>query len=204
MLEHGVEHGHASTIHARHDVLRGRCAPGDDVYIHLEPGPGHSDRRPYAILFVHHVVLGQDVKNLPATRQRHGLGGVDRSSHVFSRNLTVLSSHGHDPAAVEPFDVGAGQTEMDRIDLHACCELGLLDRLLDRLHCGFEVHDDTAPDAVRLGHPDPNDVESTVVQDLTDNGRDLRRPDVKTYEISLFACHASSFRCRANSRSHRN
>ena len=42
LLEHGIEHRDARTVHARDDVLRRRRAAGHDVDVDLEPGAGHA------------------------------------------------------------------------------------------------------------------------------------------------------------------
>ena len=93
-------------------------------------------------------------------RQRHRLGGVDRAPHVLARDLAVLAGDRDHAAAVEALDVRARQRQVDRVDLDAGHQLGLVDRLLDRIDRRLEVDDDAAPDAARLGDAEADDVEA--------------------------------------------
>ena len=79
------------------------------------------------------------------------LGGVEGAAHVLARDLAVLAGDRDHAAAVDAADVRAGQPEVHRVDLDAGRQLGLLERLLDRLDRGLEVDDDAAPDAARIG-----------------------------------------------------
>jgi hypothetical protein len=78
------------------------------------------------------------------------------------------------------------------VDLDARHQLGFLDRLLDRLDGGLEVDDDAAADAARLGHADADDVDAVVLDELADDGADLRSADVEAYEIPVLPSHMSS------------
>ena len=142
--------------------------------------PGHADRRADAVLLVDDEVLRQHVQHLAAGRQRHRARGVERAPHVLARDLAVLAGHGHHAAAVEALDVGAAHGQVRRADLDAGHELGLFDRLLDGVDGGFEVDDDAALQALRLGHADADDVEPAAV------GRPRPPP-----------CTPSTCRCRA-------
>ena len=184
----------AGAVHARDDVLRRALAAGDDVDVDLEARAGHADRRADAVLLVDDEVLRQHVEDLAAGRQRHRLGGVDRAPHVLARDLAVLAGDGDHAAAVEALDVRARQREVHRVDLDAGHQLGLLDRLLDRVDRRLEVDDDAAPDAARLGDAEPDDVEAVAVEHLADDGRHLRRADVEPDQISLFTRHSASGR----------
>ena len=91
------------------------------------------------------------------------------------------------PAAVEALDVRPDSAEVDRVDLDAGHQLGLVDRLLDRLDRGLEIDDDTAADAARLGDAEADDVERRVVEQFADHGGDLRGADVQAdRDIVLF------------------
>ena len=121
--------------------------------------------------------------------QRHRLGGVDCAPHVFAGDLAVLAGDGDDAAAVDAVHVGARQAEVDRVDLDAGGQLGLLERLLDRLDGGLEVHDHAAPDAPRVGAAHPDDVERPVVARLADDRGHLRGADVEADDVSLLTAH---------------
>src|SRR5262249_1376701 len=83
---------------------------------------------------------------------------------------------------------------MHRADLDARGELGLVDRLLDRRDRRLGVGADAAADAPRLGEPEADDVEPSVVGHLADDGGDLRRPDVEPDQVSFFTSHVVSCR----------
>ena len=110
--------------------------------------PVMPDRRADAVLLVDDEVLRQHVQDLAAARQRDRLGRVDGAPHVLARDLAVLAGDRDDAAAVERLDVRARQAEVHRVDLDAGGQLGLVDRLLDRLDRRLEVDDDAAPDAL--------------------------------------------------------
>src|SRR5262245_36374270 len=81
---------------------------------------------------------------------------------------------------------------MDRVDLDAGHELGFLDRLLDGVHRGLEVHDDAATDAVGFGDADADDVDTVAFQDFSDDCRHRRCADVEADQVSLSPRHAAS------------
>src|SRR5262245_19567449 len=191
LLDDGFGDVDPRAVHARHDVLRRALAARDDVDVDLETRPRHSDRRADTVLLVDDEVLRQDVKDLAAGRQRYCLRRVDRPPNVFAGDLTVLAGDRDDAPAVESFDMRPGQGEVDRIDLHAGHELGFFDGLFDRVHRRFEIYDDPAPDAARLGHADSDDIQ-TGVQDLRDDCSHLRRADVEPDEVPLFTPHSAS------------
>src|SRR5690606_1201821 len=64
-----------------------------------------------------------------------------------------------------------------------------VDRSLDRLDRGFEIHDDAAPDPLRVSEPDADDVEPPVLGGLSDDGGDLRRADVEPDQVPFLARH---------------
>ncbi len=194
LFDHRLRHRDAGAVHARDDVLRRALAAGDDVDVDLETRAGHADRRADAVLLVDDEVLRQDVQDLAAGRQRHGLRRVDGPAHVFTGDLAVLPRHRDHAAAVESLHVGAREREVDRVDLDPGHQLGFFDRLLDRLDRRFEVDDDAAADAARFGDAEADDVEALAVEHLADDGRHLRRADVEPDQIPLFTRHAASGR----------
>ena len=111
------------------------------------------------------------------------------SSRVISRFLPATAIT---PRLLKPLMCGPGQRQVHRVDLDAGHQLGLLDRLLDRVDRRLEVDDDAAPDAARLGDADADDVEPVAVEHLADDRRHLRRADVEPDQIPLFSRHAAS------------
>src|SRR6185369_13211310 len=120
-------------VHAGDQVLRRGGAAVDDVDVDLEARAGHADGRADAVLFVDHEVLRQHVDDFAAGRQRHGLGGIDRATHILARDLARFAGDGDHTAAVEAVHVRAGQTEVDAVDLDAGGQLGFFEGLFDRL-----------------------------------------------------------------------
>ncbi len=90
------------------------------------------------------------------------------------------------------FDVRARERQVYRIDFDARHQLGLFNRSLDRLDSGLEIDDDAAADTARFGDAETHHVEAVAVEDLADDCRHLRRADVESHEVSLFARHAAS------------
>ena len=182
----------AGAVHAGDDVLRRALAAGDDVHVHLQPRAGHAHWSADAILLVDDEVLGQHVEDLASRRQRHRLRCVDRAAHVLAGDLAILAGDGDHAAAVESLDVRAREREMDRIDFDAGHQLGLFDRLLDRLDGCLGVDDEAAPDAARLGDAEADDVEAPAVQHLAHHRGHLRGADVQPDQVSFSSCHSAS------------
>ncbi|MNC88346.1 hypothetical protein D3C83_41490 [compost metagenome] len=132
------------------------------------------------------------MQDLAPGRQGHRLRRVDRPPHVVAADLAVLAGDGDDATAVEALDVRARQRQVYRVDLDAGHQLGLVDRLLDRLDRRLEVHDDAALDAPRLGDADADDVEAAVVERLADDADHRRRADVEADDVLVFTRHPSS------------
>src|SRR4029079_1569616 len=84
--------------------------------------------------------------------------------HILARDFAVLAGDRDHAAAVESLDVRTRQGEVNGIDFHTGHQLVFLNRLLDRIDGRFEVDDDAAPDATRLGHAEPDNVEAAVVE----------------------------------------
>src|SRR5262249_55622275 len=118
---------------------------------------------------------------------------VDGAADVFARDLAVLAGHGNHPAAVESLDVRPGQRQVDGVNLDAGHQLRFVDRLLDRVDRGFEVHDDAAADSARFGDAEPDDVETVAVEHFADDRRHFRGADVEPDQIPFFSRHSASF-----------
>src|SRR2546425_6817815 len=51
-LEHDILHGEAGAVDGPHDVLHRRHGARDDVHLHLEPHPRHTERLAHAVLII--------------------------------------------------------------------------------------------------------------------------------------------------------
>ena len=71
------------------------------------------------------------------------------SSRVISRFFPATAIT---PRLLNPLMCGPDRRQVHRVDLDPGHQLGLLDRLLDRVHRRLEVHHDAASDASRLRH----------------------------------------------------
>ena len=108
------------------------------------------------------------------------------SSRVTSRFLPATATT---PRLLKPLMCGPLTPRWTDADLDAGHQLRFLDRLLDRLHGGVEIDDDAALESLRLRHAEPDDVDATVVDQLADDGADLRGPDVEPYYVPFMSCH---------------
>ncbi len=143
------------------------------------------------------------MQDLASAGQRHGLCRVEGAAHVIAHDLAALAGHRDHAPAVEALDVRTGDREMHGVDLHAGRQLGFLDRLLDRFDGRFEVGDDAPADAMRLGDADADDVEAVFVDQLADNGGDLRGADVESDDVFLVPGHVCSLRAWGRARPYR-
>ena len=101
------------------EVLERGHGGGDDVDVDLELDAAHADRVLDAVLVVDDELLGDDVDDVAVRGDGDGLGLVDDAPHVLAGDLAVLAGDGDDAAAVEALDVGPGDAEEGRVDLHA-------------------------------------------------------------------------------------
>ena len=160
----------------------------DDMDLHVEARSRHAVGLLDAVLVVDDELLGQDMKDLLGPGDVDGPGGVNGPRHVGGADLPVLDG-GH-ALRLEPLDVVSGDPHIDRVDLHAGHELRFLHRFLDGLHGAVDVHHHALFQAVGRADADPDDVHLAVVLRFADDGADLGRTQVKTYDdIVRFLCH---------------
>ena len=99
------------------------------------------------------------------------------------------------PRLLNPLMCGPESARWTRVDFDARHQLGFFDRLFDRIDRRLEVDDHAAPDTARFGDAETDDVEAVAFEQLADDGRHLRRADVETDQVSLFARHATPPAC---------
>ena len=192
LFEDGLLDADARAIHAGHEILRRRGAAGHDVDVDLEPRSGHPHRIVDAVLFIDHEILGQHVQDLASARQADRASRLDGPPHVVARDFPVLAGDRHDTPAVEAFDVGARQAEIDVVDLDAGRQFGFVDGLANRLHGRLDVDHRAAPDALRIGDTEADDADVATVEEFADDRGHLRGADVESDQMPLFASHSSS------------
>ena len=133
LLEHRVGHRHAGAVHARHDVLRRRGVPGDEVDVHFEPRPGHArrarrsrpGRRPRSPAAAT-CSISRPLGN--ATAFAASIARLT-SSRLISR---LLPGDRHDAAAVEALDVRARQARYtESISMPAVSSASSIARLIE-------------------------------------------------------------------------
>jgi hypothetical protein len=184
LAEHQVVHLQTAAADALDDVLRGADRAGDHVHPRLQAHAAHADGLADALLVVDDEFLRQDVQDLLVRRDRHRAGGVDDPVDVRLHHLVLLD--GGDAVGVQAADMAAGDAGMHRVDLAAGHQLGLLDRALDGLHRGLDIHDDALLQAVRRMRADADDLDGVVGLDLADQRGDLRGADVEPDHQVLF------------------
>ncbi len=192
-LEHQVVHVEPGPGAALDDVLDGGETAGDDMHLGLEPHAEHAERVLDTVLVVDDEFLGKHVEDLLVHGDVDGAGGVDHPGHVGRRPFLVLDRD--DAARVDALDVAARDAHVDRIDLHAGHELGILDRFLDRLHGAVDVHDHAFFQSVRGADPDADDIDLPPVFYFAHDGADLGRPEVQSHEhiVRFFYHHAPPY-----------
>ena len=119
-------------------------------------------------------------------RDGHGTGRIERAFHIALAHFAALD--GDDAMAVDPGDMPAGDPHIDRIDLTAGHELGVLDGAPDGLHGLLNIHHHALAHAVRGTGADPNDIHQAVFRQqlqviLNDPGGGLLLPDIKGQQL---------------------
>src|SRR5690606_3501716 len=110
-------------------------------------------------------------------RYRDSARGIHDAFDIAGGDFLVAD--GNHAGRVAALDVAAGNAGVDRADLAAGHQLGLLDRALDRLHRRFDVHHDTALESLRRVRADTDDVDALARLVFGDDGDDFRRADVQ-------------------------
>ncbi len=103
---------------------------------------------------------------------------IDDPIDVPGRHLLVADRH--DAVRVEAAHVAAGNSRVNGVDVTSGHQFGFLDSALDRVHCGFNIYDDTLLQTARWMRADPDDLDLAVVVHLADDRDDFRCADIET------------------------
>ncbi len=156
----------------------------------LEAHAAHAQRLLDAVLVVDDELLRQDVDHLAVHGDGDRLGGVDDPAHVLVGHLAVAD--GDHPLGVEALDMPPGDARVNQLDLAAGHQLGLLQRLADRLDGALDVDDDAFAQSLGRARADADDIQSLVGL-VADDGANLRGSDVQSdNEVVLLVAHAFS------------
>ena len=115
---------------------------------------------------------------------------LDHPFDIARADLFVLDRH--NAVGVEARDVRAGDAGEHRVNLAAGHELGLLDRALDRLHRGLDIHHHALLHAARRVVPDADDLDLARGANLGHDREHLGSTDVEAHNqfFVVFLCHA--------------
>ena len=123
----------------------------------------------------------------------HGLRRVEHAIEVGIGHFAIADRR--DALRVAALHVVAGDRGVHRAHFAAGHQLGLLDRALDRLHGGFDVHDHAALEPARFVRADPDHLDRAARRVFADERRDLRRADVEAHDQGLVAFAVHVFPC---------
>ena len=169
----------AAALHALADVGRRRLRAHHQVRVHFQAHAGHADRIADAFLrIVQHVFARDRVQDLLVGGNGDGLGRFEHAVEVAVGHFAVADRH--DAGRVAALHVVAGDRGVDRTDLAAGHQLGFLDRALDRLHGGFDVHDHAALEPARFVRADADHFDRIARRILADQRGHLGGADVET------------------------
>ena len=192
----GVEHElldlKATAAHAFDDVFGRALSACDDVHLGLKPDAAHANRLAH-VLVVNDEFLGLHQQDALVVGDIDRPGGLDHPCHISGTHLAVLD--GHHAAGVHAPDMAAGDAGVDPGDLAVGHQLGFLERLLNALHGGIDVHHHTALEAVARSHAQTSELELAVGQHLGHHHHHLGSADVQADDqIFVFFCHRGTFR----------
>ena len=180
LLEHDVLDDQPAALHALDDVLRRAVRTRDDVHLGFQAHPRHADRIADPFLPVDDEFLRQHVEDPLVGGYGHRLGRLDHVLDVGVRDLAV-ADRDH-AVGVQAPDVAAGDAGVDRVDLAAGHQLGLLDRALDGLHGRFDVDDHALLQAARGLRAQADDLDRSLGRELADQRDHLGGADVQSHD----------------------
>ncbi len=153
---------------------------------HFKSNARHADRVADAFLrTVDDVLLRDGMED--ALVRRHG-DGAGRFQHAVEIGIADLArGDRHHAVGIAALDVAAGDRGIDRSDLAAGHHVGFLDGALDRLHRGFDVHDDAAAHAARFVRADADHFDRLVRGVFTNQRGHLGGADVEADDEGLVA-----------------
>src|SRR5690625_1930482 len=142
-------HADAGIGGAAAQVLERAVRTGDEVYIDLQPHPGHAYRILDAVMAIHHVLLRDDVQYFHVRFQRYCLGVVNRTLDILPGDL-LIAPDGRHSVACDRLQVRAGDTDPSALWRDAGDPAGSLHRLPFRFDRQFPVVEHTLAQDVHL------------------------------------------------------
>ena len=115
------------------------------------------------------------MKDFMIRGDRYGFGCIQNTVEIALTHFFVL--YGDDAVAIESFDVAAGDTGENRMNLATSHQLRFFDRFLDGVHRAFDIDDNAFAQALR-GMRDKTDDFHTLIGHLADDGADFRGANV--------------------------
>ena len=116
----------------------------------------------------------------------NGARSIDHPLHIIRTDLSVF--HCNHTVTVNPFDMPACDSCIDRGEVVPCHQLCFFDRLFDRMDGALDIDDHTLPQSLRWKGPETDDVDLTV-RDFSNHGADFCRPDVQSDDQRIFLPH---------------
>ena len=109
----------------------------------LQSHPRHPHGVFDPVLSVHDEFLGDDVNHFSIHRNGNGAGRIDHPLYIILTDLSVF--HSNHTMTVDPFDMPACDSRIDRGKMVPCHQLCFLDRLFDRMDGAFDIDHDPFP-----------------------------------------------------------
>ncbi len=154
------------------------------MHLHFQPDAGHAERVHNAPLIVHDIFLRQDVNNFAVQRNGHGLGRVERPLDIARGNFSPLDRN--DSVAVEPLDMTARDSRVDRADLASSHQFRFFKRSFDRLDGLLYVDNHALAESRRGTGPNADDIHSAVIIGFADHSAHFGGSYVKTdYQLGF-------------------
>src|SRR3990167_1262903 len=183
LFQDDIFHFQSAAAHAAFDVLRGIHCAGHQMHLGFQTHAGHAEGLLDAFLGIDDVFLRQDVENFLVRRDGYSLGGVDDALQIGAVHFAVAD--GDDAVAVQAANVAAGDADINRVDLAAGHEFCFLDRALDGLHGGFDVHHNALLEAAGRTGAEADNFDSAIAFELADDRDDLGGADVEANDHFL-------------------
>ena len=108
------------------------------MHPNLEPDPTHTEGLTHIFLAINHKLLREDMEHLLIGGNTHGRRSLYHPLDIALGDLLFFDRH--HAARVEAANMTTGNTCPDRLHLAVGHEFGLLERPLNRVDRGIDVH----------------------------------------------------------------